>query len=163
MWYALHLFVELDKFEARYHLLPKKLRSAVFEMVTLRQASKSLYQRDLSLFVGYAFVKADPKMITQLNSALRGQGLAEVLTAPGSRFIMPMRPEEVQWVYELLQSRTDTSLPPGTEVRITSGPFEGMEGVVDSVVGQQVAVRVPLRCSTSLAYCTPDTLDKICR
>lgn len=159
MWYVLHLFVELDKFLTRYHSLPKKVRGHVQEVVTLRQPSKMLYQRDLAMFVGYVFIQVDQKQIKAVNDALRTEGIAEVLTPPGSRYLMPMRPEEVQWVYQLMQSKSDGSLTPGLKVRITRGAFEGMEGVVDSVAGQTVAVRVKLRRSVSLAYCTPDAVE----
>lgn len=159
MWYVLHLFVELDKFLARYQALPKSIRAHVQELVTLRQPSKTLYQRDLAMFVGYVFVQVDARAIRLVNDALRTEGIAEVLTQPGSRLLLPMRPEEVQWVYQLLQSKTDGTVSPGSKVRITKGAFEGMEGVVDSVAGQTVAVRVKLRRSVSLAYCTPDTVE----
>lgn len=159
MWYVLHLFVELDKFLSRYHSLPKKVRAHVHEVVTLRQPSKTLYQRDLAMFVGYVFIQVDPKAIKAVHEALRSEGIAEVLTPPGSRFLLPMRPEEVQWVFQLMQSKTDGSITPGSKVRITRGAFEGMEGIVDSVAGQTVAVRVRLRRSVSVAYCTPDTVE----
>jgi transcription antitermination factor NusG len=161
MWYVLHLFVELDKFLSRYQSLPKKVRANVHDLVTFRQASKGLYQRDLAMFVGYVFVKIDPRQISHLNEALRNEGIAEVLTRPGTRYLMPMHPDEVQWVYDLMQSRSDGSFVPGTRVRITRGPFEGMEGEVDTVAGHQVAVRVNLRRSTSLAYCTTDAVEAV--
>lgn len=161
MWYVLHLFVELDKFLTRYQTLPKKVRAHVQEMVTLRQPSKTLYQRDLAMFVGYVFIQVDPRSIRIVHDALRTEGIAEVLTQPGSRLLLPMQPEEVQWVYQLMQSKTDGTITPGTKVRITRGAFEGMEGVVDSVAGQTVAVRVRLRRSVSLAYCTPDTVETV--
>lgn len=159
MWYVLHLFVELDKFLIRYHALPKTTRAHIQELVTLRQPSKTLYQRDLAMFVGYVFIQVDPKSIRLVNDALRTEGIAEVLTQPGSRLMLPMRPDEVQWIYQLLQSKSDGSITPGAKVRITRGAFEGMEGVVDSVAGQTVSVRVKLRRSVSLAYCTPDTVE----
>ncbi len=161
MWYVLHLFVELDKFLARYHAMPKKVQAFVQEVVTLRQPSKTLYQRDLSMFVGYVFVQVDPKHIKLVNDALRTEGIAEVLTPPGSRFLMPMRPDEVQWIYQLLQSRTSTTVLPGAKVRIIKGAFEGMEGTVSSVAGQTLAVRVQLRRSVSVAYCTPDAVEVV--
>lgn len=161
MWYVLHLFVDLDKFLTRYRTLPRKVQSMVQDMVTLRQPSKALYQRDLSMFVGYVFIQTDPKSIKLLNDALRTEGLAEVLTAPGSRFILPMKTEEVSWVHSLLKSRSDSPLTPGTKVRIVHGPYEGMEGIVDSVAGSLVAVRVKLRRSVSLAYCPEDEVESL--
>lgn len=161
MWYVLHLFVELDKFLDRYQGLPKKVQAQVQEMVTLRQPSKTLYQRDLAMFVGYVFIQVDPKMIRVVNEALRTEGIAEVLTQPGSRFLMPLRPDEVQWIYQLLQSRPDASISPGAKVRITKGAFEGMEGTVASIAGQTLAVRVQLRRSVSVAYCTPDAVEAV--
>lgn len=159
MWYVLHLFVELDKFLVRFHALPKKVQSQVQELVTLRQPSKTLYQRDLAMFIGYVFIQVDPKTIKTVNDALRTEGIAEVLTNPGGRFLMPLRPEEVDWMYQLMQSRSDSSVTPGAKVRITKGAFEGMEGTVASVAGQTLAVRVQLRRSVSVAYCTPDSVE----
>lgn len=161
MWYVLHLFVELDKFLARYQALPKGVHKLVEEIVTLRQPSKMLYQRDLAMFVGYVFIKVDPKAIKSVNESLRTEGLAEVLTRPGSPFLMPMTPDEVRWVFQLMHSKSDGSVTPGAKVRITRGAFEGMEGVVDSVAGQTVAVRVKLRRSVSVAYCTPDAVEAV--
>jgi transcription antitermination factor NusG len=159
MWYVLHLFVELDKFMVRYQSLPREVRALVSEMVTLRQPSKTLYQRDPAMFVGYVFVQVSPKSVKLVHEALRTEGIGEVLTPPGSRYLMPLRPEEVTWVYELMRSRTDTKVLPGALVRITRGPFEGMAGTVESIAGQTIAVRVQLRRSVSLAYCTPDTVE----
>lgn len=161
MWYVLHLFVELDKFLTRYQSLPKKVRAHVEELVTLRQPSKTLYQRDLAMFVGYVFVRVDPVSIGLLHDALRSEGIGEVLTSPGARFLMPMKPEEVQWVLQLLQSKSDGTVTPGSKVRITRGAFEGMEGVVDAVAGQTVSVRVKLQRSVSLAFCTPDAVEAV--
>jgi transcription antitermination factor NusG len=159
MWYVLRLFVELDKFMARYQALPHKTLNTVQELVTLRQPFKEMYQRDLSMFFGYAFVKADPKAIGQVSEALRSAGIAEVLTSPGSQFLMPMSPEEVQWVHGLMQSKTEGHAQQGAKVRITRGAFEGLEGTVESVAGQTVKVLVPLRRRVTVAYCTPDSLE----
>lgn len=159
MWYVLHLFVELDKFLVRYQSLPREVRAVVTEMITLRQPSKTLYQRDPAMFVGYVFIQAGPKSIKKVHEALRAEGIAEVLTPPGARYLMPLRPEEVAWVYELMRSSSDTSVMPGAAVRITRGPFEGMAGTVESIAGQTIAVRVQLRRSVSVAYCTPDTVE----
>ena len=156
MWYVLHLFVDLDKFLARYKALSKVTRDLVKEMVTLRQPSKSMYQSDLAMFVGYVFVQVDPKNIRSLHRALRSEGIGEVLTSSNSSYFMPMSPDDVQWLFQLLQSSPGTGVAPGVMVRITQGPFEGMEGVVESVAGQTVAVRVQLRRSASVAYCSPD-------
>lgn len=161
MWYILHLFVELDRFLSRYHLLPKSVQGHVQEMVTLRQPTKALYQRDLAMFVGYVFIQVDSRHIKAVNDALRNEGIGEVLTPPSSRFIMPMRPDEVQWIFKMLQSAPDASFTPGMKVRITRGAFEGMQGTVDSVAGQTLAVRVPLSRSVSIAYCTHDSVEEV--
>lgn len=161
MWYVLHLFVELDKFLARYQALPRKVHGMVDELVTLRQPSKMLYQRDLAMFVGYVFIKVDPRLIKEVHESLRSEGIAEVLTQPGSPFLMPMSPEEVQWVFDLMQSKPDASIAPGSRVRIIRGAFEGMEGTVDSVAGQTLSVLVKLRRSVSVAYCTPDAVELV--
>lgn len=161
MWYILHLFVELDRFLSRYHLLPRPVQAHVKEMVTLRQPTKSLYQRDLAMFVGYVFIQVDSKHIKAVNDALRNEGIAEVLTPPTAKFIMPMRPDEVQWIFNMLHSSPEAAFAPGMKVRITRGAFEGMQGTVDSVAGQTLAVRVPLSRSVSIAYCTHDAVEEV--
>lgn len=170
MWYILRLFVELDKFTTRFQALPRWVQNEVHEKITLRQPTKTLYQRDLAMFIGYVFVKVDPKAIKAVNEALRNASIAEVLSMPGSRYLMPMSPDEVQWLLQLIQSRPTSSprstalhapIGLGDKVRITKGAFEGMEGHVDSIAGQTMAVRVPLLRSIALAYCTPDILELV--
>lgn len=156
MWYVLHLFVDLDKFLSRFQAMAKPTRALVKEMVTLKQPSKALYQSDLAMFTGYVFVQVDPKSIKTLHLSLRSEGIGEVLSPPGYPILMPLRPDEVQWIYGLLQSRPPQGLERGARVRILRGAFEGMEGVVESVAGQTVSVRVQLRRSESVALCTPD-------
>lgn len=171
MWYILRLFVELDKFTTRFRSLSRSVQGEVQEMITLRQPTKALYQRDLAMFIGYVFIKVDAKAIKTVNEALRNASIAEVLTMPGSRYLMPMSADEVAWLFQLMQSRPAVvSVSPasavrapgiGDKVRITKGAFEGLEGHVDSIAGQSMGVRVPLLRSIAIAYCTPDILEPV--
>lgn len=159
MWYVIHLFVDLDKFLARYYSLSTELRERVREVITFRKPNKAMYQRDLGMFVGYVFVQIDAPWVGLLQKELKANGLGEILTSPGGRHIMPLGADEVQWIYRLLQSRTESHLQHGCSVRIKEGPFEGMIGTIEAVAGPDVSVRVPLHRSVSIAHCTADTVE----
>lgn len=161
-WYVIHLLVELDKFLTRYHTLPQRVREQVTELVTLRRPEKGMYQRDLGMFVGYVFLQARPGAIGLVDDALQSARIAEVLTVPLSkkgRSYVPLSQDDEDWLYGMLRTPSTAILVPGTRVTITTGPYEGMQGTVEYVVGQTVAVRVPLRKATSLALCVPDELE----
>lgn len=158
MWYVIHLFVDLDKFLVRYQALPQSVQSVVRELITLKRPDKSMYQQDIGMFIGYAFAQIDPKFVQRVHNSLKAASLGEILSTPGSRYLMPLSAPDVEWVYTLLRSNESTLLQHGTAVRILDGPFEGMYGTVESVAGQTVTVRVPLRRSVSIAQCPVDSL-----
>lgn len=160
-WYVVHLLVELDKFLTRYRALPRRVHEHVAEIVTLRRPEKSMYQRDLGLFVGYVFVQAQPERIGAIAEGLYDARIAEVMAIASDRRrrYKPLSSEEEEWLYTMLRSPIGVRLMPGATVRITRGPYEGLSGAVEYVVGQTVAVRVPLRKSTSLAMCAHDEIE----
>jgi transcription antitermination factor NusG len=161
MWYVLHLFVDLDKFLLRYSALATSTLAMVENLVSFRRPDKAMYQRDLGLFIGYVFVQVSPTRIHALQEALKTAGLAEVLPAAGTNRLMPLSKDEVSWVYDLLRSSASAGVIRGTSVRITEGPFEGMEGTVEAIAGQTVSVRVPLRRSVATAQCALDTVEAV--
>lgn len=163
-WYVLHLLVELDKFLTRYHSLPQRLREHVAELVTLRRPEKGMYQRDLGMFVGYVFLQTSPEVIAQIDDSLQNARIAEVLKLVVNRrgkAYVPLSAEDEEWLYGMLKTPTTNTLTLGSRVMITTGPYEGMQGTVEYVVGQTVAVRVPLKKASSLALCVPDDLEAV--
>jgi transcription antitermination factor NusG len=102
------------------HYLPLRRRTATYQR---RQVTT-----EIPVFPGYLFVSLDAPR------KLRLQQTNHVL-----RFLEPARPRQMlrQLVYIRRALRIDPSLRPcqtlaaGTRVRIISGPFQGIEGIVD--------------------------------
>lgn len=149
-WYVLHVRARCEKRVAAYCA---KLRLACY--LPLRFEKKT-YQRRLvevwkPLFPGYVFAQFRPE---QRPALLRGGQTARILEVKDqSRFI-----DEIEQVKQALVANPGLHACPaitaGTMVRITSGPFQGLEGPVVKakggtrvilnveIVGQGVAIEV---------------------
>lgn len=109
----------------------------------------------MPLFPGFVFARFD---LTRIYPVISTHGVATVLSPNG--YPTPVRDEEIASLRRLVDGANATGTPPapadylepGQEVVVTSGPFEGMRGVlIERRGGARVAVRISaLRQATSV-------------
>ena len=156
-WFIVHLFQEQDKFLEKYKSLPEKIKSSVKELIYFQRPDKKLYERDSAMFVGYVFVDMVEERSWDLHYSLKSSGMGEILK--DGRLFHKMSDEEVEWVMKEMRTSEDIVLRPGSTVVAKEGPFEGMEGVVIQVVGQNAKIKVPLRRGSVIAEVAIENLE----
>jgi len=155
-WYAVYSKPQKEKF-AQFHLQSKGVEVFLPQLV-LPQSHKRR-RRVVPLFPSYLFVRID---------VLSGES-AYVVWSPGVKYLVSFNgvPASVDDdVVDFLRDRTDSngniqaasSLKPGQRVRVTGGPFEGLEALIEkppdakgrvkllmNLLNRQVQAEIPIR------------------
>jgi transcriptional antiterminator RfaH len=155
-WYAVYSKPQKEKF-AQFHLQSKGVEVFLPQLV-LPQSQKR-HRRVVPLFPSYLFVRIN---------VLSGES-AYVVWSPGVKYLVSFNgtPASVDDdVVDFLKERTDSNgniqaasnLKPGQRVRVTSGPFEGLEALIEkppdakgrvkllmNLLNRQVQAEIPIR------------------
>ena len=156
-WFIVHLFQEQDKFLEKYKSLPEKIKTSVKELIYFQRPDKKLYERDSAMFVGYVFIDIAEERSWDFHYALKSSGMGEILK--DGRSFHRMTDGEVEWVMKEMRTSEDIILRPGTTIVVKEGPFEGMEGIVIQVVGQNAKIKVPLKRGSVIAEVEIENLE----
>ena len=128
-WYAIYV---RSRHEKKVHqlLLEKGVESSLPLIKTTRKWSDRKKKVEIPLFRGYVFVKIDVSR-DQLN-ILQTDGVVKFIGIINKPSRIP--DEEIHWVHMMVEKspevRIEQKIPVGQKVRVTAGPFKGIEGVV---------------------------------
>jgi transcription antitermination factor NusG len=125
-WYAVYSFPRHEKVVAR-HLEQQALEHYLPLYEALHRWKDRWARVQEPLFPGYLFVRIP------LHDRFRVLNTPSVLRIVGTSSPLPLPDEEIEALRRSLQTRKATPCPyftAGKRVRIASGPFEGMQGVV---------------------------------
>ena len=145
-WYALRTRGRTEK-QADRLLRERGVESYAAVAEVEREWSDRLQRVGMPLFPGYIFARF---RLADLVPTLSVPGVVDVIRSEGVP--APIREEELTAVRRLAEGVTATGvlpseadfLEPGEPVTVTSGPFEGMEGVLLEARGaSRVVVRIP--------------------
>ena len=127
-WYAIYV---RSRHEKKVHqlLLEKGVESSLPLIKTTRKWSDRKKKVESPLFRGYVFVRIDigrDKLnILQTDGVVKFIGIRN----KPSR----IRDEEIRWVHMIVEAsdtvQNEKEIPIGQKVRVTTGPFKGVEGV----------------------------------
>ena len=155
-WYSVYSKPQKEKF-AQFHLQSKGMEVFLPQLVVPQ--SHRRFRRIVPLFPSYLFVRLD---------VLSGES-AYVVWSPGVKYLVSFNgvPASIDdEVIDFLKDRADasghihasSSLKAGQKVRVTGGPFEGLEALIErppdgrgrvkilmSLLNRQVHAEVPLR------------------
>jgi transcriptional antiterminator RfaH len=155
-WYPVYSKPQKEKF-AQFHLQSKGVE--VFLPQLMLPQSQKRHRRVVPLFPSYLFVRID---------VLSGES-AYVVWSPGVKYLVSFNgvPASIDdEVIDFLKARVDSSgniqaasnLKPGQRVRVTGGPFEGLEALIEkppdgkgrvkllmNFLSRQVQAEIPIR------------------
>ena len=128
-WYAVYVCSRHEK--KVYHLFVEKgIESSLPLIKTTRKWSDRKKKVEMPLFRGYVFIKIDIGK-DKLN-ILQTDGVVKLIGIRNkpSRIL----DEEIHWVHMMVEKsdtvQNEKEIPEGQKVRVTVGPFKGVEGVV---------------------------------
>lgn len=160
-WFTVSLYVELEKYLSRYNSLRASTRKLVDDMIYFRKPDRGLYEREVGgVFIGYVFVKLKPKNVMEFQRALKAAGLGEIL-GYSDGVARPLTQEEFSHITEVMKSHKQPRFSIGKNVVVKNGPYEGLEGLVSNIIGQQITVKFQLRRSISYADISIENLDEV--
>ena len=128
-WYAVYVRSRHEK-KVHQFLLEKGVESSLPLINTTRQWSDRKKKVEIPLFRGYVFVKIDINKdklnILQTDGVVKFIGIKK----KPSRIL----DEEIHWIHMIVEKsdtvQNEKEIPVGQKVRVTAGPFKGVEGVV---------------------------------
>ena len=155
-WYSVYSKPQKEKF-AQFHLQSKGVEVFLPQLVMPQASVRS--RRVVPLFPSYLFVRID---VSSGESAY-------VVWSPGVRYLVSFNgvPASIDdHVIDYLKDRADSTgqiqassnLKPGQKVRVTGGPFEGLEAMIEqppdgrgrvkllmNLLNRQVQAEIPIR------------------
>ena len=127
-WYAVYV---RSRHEKKVHqlLLEKGVESSLPLIKTTRKWSDRKKKVEIPLFRGYVFVKIDIGK-DKLN-ILQTDGVVKFIGIQNKP--SKILDEEIHWVHMMVETsdtvQNEKEIPVGQKVRVTAGPFTGVEGV----------------------------------
>ena len=127
-WYAIYV---RSRHEKKIHqlLLEKGIESSLPLIKTTRKWSDRKKKVEIPLFRGYVFVKIVVGR-DKLN-ILKTDGVVKFIGIKKKPSRIP--DEEIHWLHMMLEEpdtvKNEKGIPGGQKVRVTCGPFKGVEGV----------------------------------
>ena len=160
-WYAIYVRSRQEK-KVHQLLLEKGVESSLPLIKTTRKWSDRKKKVEIPLFRGYVFVniyiKKDKLNILQTDGVVKFIGIRnEPSRIPD---------EEIHWVHMMVEKsdtvQSEAEIPVGQKVRVTCGPFKGVEGVAMRAGNQSrlVIVIETIMHSVSVEI-NPNYLDEI--
>mgnify|MGYP000020508803 CR=1 FL=1 len=140
-WYAVYVRSRHEK--KVYHLFEEKgMESSLPLIKTTRQWSDRKKKVEVPLFRGYVFVKIDINK-DKLN-ILKTDGVVKFIGIKKKPSRIP--DEEIHWI-DMMVVESDTiknekEIPVGQKIRVSAGPFKGLEGIVTRAGNQSRLVIV---------------------
>ena len=128
-WYAVYVRSRQEK-KVHHLLLEKGIKSSLPLIKTTRKWSDRKKKVEIPLFRGYVFVKID--VGRDKLSILQTNGVVKFIGIHNKPSRIP--DEEIHWVH-IMAEKSDTvqnekEIPVGQKVRVSAGPFKGIEGMV---------------------------------
>ncbi len=157
-WYAAHVRVNQEKRVAT-HLEGRGIAHFLPSCESLRQWKDRRKLLDVPLFPGYLFVHIP------LQQSLKVLTVPNVVSLVGNRVSpVPISSHEIEALREgLLLKRVTPAieLHVGQRVRIVSGPFQGMEGILASKKNKRVALSIDVIQRCFLVDVTTDEIEPL--
>ena len=128
-WYAVYVRSRQEK---KVHQLfeEKGVESSLPLIKTTRKWSDRKKKVEVPLFRGYVFVKIDVSR-DQLN-ILQTDGVVKFIGIKKKPSRIP--DEEIHWIHMMVVEsdtvKNEKEIPVGQKVRVSAGPFKGLEGIV---------------------------------
>ena len=128
-WYAIYV---RSRHEKKVHqlLLEKGVESSLPLIKTIRKWSDRKKKVEIPLFRGYVFIKIDIGR-DKLN-ILKTAGVVKFIGIRNKPSKIP--DEEIHWIHMMMEKfpevQNEKEIPAGKKVRVSAGPFKGIEGVV---------------------------------
>jgi len=128
-WYAVYVRSRQEK-KIHKIFLNNGIKSSLPLMKTTRQWSDRKKKVEIPLFRGYVFVKIDISK-DKLN-ILQTEGVVKFIGIRNKPSRIPG--EQIRWIHIVVEKsdivQIENTIPIGQKVRVTAGPFKGVEGVV---------------------------------
>ena len=127
-WYAVYVRSRHEK--KVYHLFEEKgLESSLPLIKTTRQWSDRKKKVEVPLFRGYVFIRIDIRK--DKFNILKTDGVVKFIGIGKNPSRIP--DEQIHWVHMIVEKsdtvKNEKEIPVGQKVRVTAGPFKGVEGV----------------------------------
>ena len=128
-WYAVYVRSRHEKKVC--HLFEEKgLESSLPLIKTTRQWSDRKKKVEVPLFRGYVFIRIDIRK--DKFNILKTDGVVKFIGIGKNPSRIP--DEQIHWMYMIVEKsdtvKNEKEIPVGQKVRVTAGPFKGVEGVV---------------------------------
>ena len=127
-WYAIYV---RSRHEKKVHqlLLEKGVESSLPLIKTTRKWSDRKKKVEIPLFRGYVLVKID--VDKDRLKILETDGVVKIIGIQNKPSRIPN--EEIHWIHMMVEKfdtvQNENGIPVGQKVRVTAGPFKGVEGV----------------------------------
>ena len=128
LWYAIYV---RSKHEKNVHsaLLNKGIESSLPLKTVIRQWSDRKKKVEIPLFRGYVFIRIDIRK--DKFNILKTDGVVKFIGIGKNPSRIP--DEQIHWVHMIVEKsdtvQNEKEIPAGQKVRVTAGPFKGVEGV----------------------------------
>lgn len=159
-WFALYTKPR-HEFKAEMQLSDMAIETYLPKVTTLKQWSDRKKKVTEPLIRGYIFVKADEKERYQ---SLQAKAVLNCVAFKGKPAAIPE--DQIESLRKMIEGKSElfisNQIQVGTKVKVTAGPFEGVEGVVynaDNIkmlaitidlLNRSVSVRLPAQSVTKL-------------
>lgn len=129
-WYAVYVRSRYEK-KVNRDFIDKRIECFLPLLETWRQWSDRKKRVSEPLFRGYVFVRIDMK--SEHVKVLDTDGVVKFIGIGKTPSVISNR--DIDWIRKLVREPDAVRgavnlLPPGQKVRVTAGPFKGLEGVV---------------------------------
>ena len=128
LWYAIYVRSRHEK-NIYSALLNKDIESSLPMKTVIRQWSDRKKKVEVPLFRGYVFIRIDISK-DKLN-ILQTDGVVKFIGIRNKPSRIP--DEEIHWIHMMVEEsntvKNEKEIPSGQKVRVSSGPFKGVEGV----------------------------------
>jgi len=136
-WYAVQTVPRHEK-KVALELTAKGIDCFLPAVATVRQWSDRRRILMQPLFAGYVFARLAPASCNRI-AMLRTNGVVGLVGARGTG--TPIPENEIRSIRQLLDSRSPLAPHPflnvGQRVRVRGGPLDGLEGILQSIKGDQ--------------------------
>ena len=160
-WYAVYVRSRHEK--KVYHLFEEKgIESSLPLIKITRQWSDRKKKVEVPLFRGYVFIRIDIRN-DKLN-ILKTDGVVKFIGIGKNPSRIP--DEQIHWMHMIVEKsdtvKNEKEIPVGQKVRVTAGPFKGVEGVAMRLGNQSRLVIVIESIMDAISVeISPNYLDKI--
>ena len=160
-WYVVYV---RSRHEEKVHRLfeEKGVESSLPLIKTTRKWSDRKKKVEIPLFRGYVFVKIDVDR-DKLN-ILKTDGVVKFIGIKKKPSRIPDK--EIHWIHMMVKKsetvQTENEIPVGQKVRVTAGPFKGVEGVAMRTGNQsRLVIGIESIMNAVSVEISPNYLEKI--